>query len=96
MPLFSQIAPGVRTDRLFRCSNTLVSVEWIDNSAHIVIFSEHDTWRITESIDGGFRSDERGLFYGYAIDYGHVHPVKIDIGNHEYCVISRDSKPANT
>lgn len=47
LPLFSQMVPAMRTDRLFRCSNSIVSVEWIEGNAHIVIFSQHDRWRIT-------------------------------------------------
>lgn len=88
------MVPAFRTDRMFRCSNSIVSVDWIEDSAHIVIFSQHDRWRITENIDGGFRSDERGVYYGYAIDYGHVHPVRISIGDHQYCLISQESTPA--
>ncbi len=33
--------------------------------------------------------------YGYAIDYGHIHPIKIEIGDHQYCEIDRDTKPAS-
>lgn len=49
---------------------------------------------IQENIDGGFRSSERQVEYGYAIDYGHVHPVKIEIGDRQYCEITRQTKPA--
>ena len=94
LPQFSQMVPALRTDRLFRCSNSIVSVEWVEGSAHVVIFSQHDRWRLTENIDGGFMSDERGVHYGYAIDYGHIHPVRISIGEHQYCLISQESAPA--
>lgn len=95
LPSYSEPVPAFRTDRIYRCKNTIVSVEWIDQSAHIVVFSQDDPWRIEESIDGGFRSDERGLYYGYAIDYGHVHPVKVHVGDHDYCIIDKKTPPAN-
>jgi hypothetical protein len=57
LPSFSETLPAFRTDKIYRCSNTIISVEWIDQSAHIVIFGQEDNWRIEESIDGGFRSD---------------------------------------
>jgi hypothetical protein len=53
------MVPAFRVDRIFKCSKTLVSVEWIEDSAHIVLFSEEDNWMIQENIDGGFRSSER-------------------------------------
>jgi hypothetical protein len=68
LPSFSERVPGFRTDRIFKCAHSIVSVEWIGSSAHIVVFSQQDKWRIAENIDGGFRSDERGISYGYAID----------------------------
>lgn len=69
-------------------------MDWINGDAHIVVFSQGDKWRIEENIDGGFRSDERGVYYGYAIDYGHVHPVKLYVGDHDYCEISQETPAA--
>lgn len=94
LPSFSERVPAFRTDRIFRCSNSIISVEWIDDSAHIVVFSQDDNWRIDENIDGGFRSSERGLDYGYAIDYGHVHPVKLHVSDRRFCLIDRSTRPA--
>lgn len=95
LPSFSEPVPAFRTDRIYRCRNSIVSVEWIEQSAHIVVFSQQDHWRIDEEIDGGFRSDERGLYYGYAVDHGHVHPVKVFVGDREYCTIDRLTAPAD-
>ncbi len=90
LPSFSELVPAFRLDRIYKCSETIVSIDWINGDAHIVVFSERDKWRIAENIDGGFRGAERGISYGYAIDYGHVHPVKLYIADHHYCII--DSK----
>ncbi len=94
LPSYSEPVPAFRTDRIYRCRNTIISVEWYDQSAHIVVFSQEDPWHIRESIDGGFRSDERGLYYGYAIDHGHVHAIKVHIGDHDYCKIDPKTPPA--
>jgi len=95
LPSFSETVPAFRTDKIYRCSNTIVSVEWMDQSAHIMVFGQEDNWRIEENIDGGFRSDERGLYYGYAVDAGHVHPVKVFVGDREFCTIDRSTPAAN-
>lgn len=40
-------------------------------------------------------NEERGVQYGSAVDYGHEHPVKIEVGhNGDYCRIGKDTKPA--
>jgi len=40
-------------------------------------------------------NEERGVQYGSAVDYGHKHPVKIEVGhNGDYCKIGKDTKPA--
>lgn len=36
----------MRTDRLYRCSNTLFSVEWVGSDAYIVAMSVHDRWKL--------------------------------------------------
>jgi len=60
--------PAIRADALYQCSNTLVSVEWKKGDAHIAAFSKHDPWKILESIDNGFSSEEKSVHYGKAID----------------------------
>jgi hypothetical protein len=45
----------MKIDQLYRCSNTLVSISWYDNSAHITAASENSHWRIHENIDNGHR-----------------------------------------
>jgi hypothetical protein len=95
LPSYSQRVPAFRTDRIYRCSNSILSVEWIEDAAHVVVFSQEDRWHIAESIDGGFRSDERGLYYGYAIDEGHSHPVKLQVGHRKYCLVDRNTPTAN-
>ena len=83
LPMFADELPSFRVDKLFRCADTLVSVEWRDDDAHIVVFSEKgQLWRILESIDGGFNGEDNGVRYGYAVDRKHSHPVIIDMGNH--------------
>ena len=46
LPSFSEQVPAFRTDRIYKCSETIVSIEWINGDAHIVVFSERDKWRI--------------------------------------------------
>jgi hypothetical protein len=94
LPSFSELVPAFRTDRIYKCSETIVSIEWVNGDAHIVVFSEKDKWRIAENIDGGFRGVERGIKYGYVIDYGHVHPVKLYVDDHHYCIIDYSTPKA--
>ena len=93
--MFADELPSFRVDKLFRCADTLVSVEWREDDAHIVVFSDKgQLWRILESIDGGFTGEDDGVRYGYAIDRKHSHPVIIDMGNHEYCKVDQFTDPA--
>jgi hypothetical protein len=66
--MFSQDLSALRTDRLYRCSNTLLSVDWKHGNSYIVVLSKHDSWRIQESIDNGFVNEERGVHYAKLID----------------------------
>lgn len=93
LPLFTQDLPGFSTQSLFRCSNTLLSVWWSEGSAHLVVFSKHDPWSIKESIDKGVVNSEREIHYGKLVDEGHTHPIRVDLADNKYCMISQ-STPA--
>ncbi len=64
---------------------------WSQGDAHIVVFSKHDPWSIKESIDSGIVNEEREIHYGKFVDEGHTHPIRIDLANHKYCLISQDT-----
>lgn len=68
MPAFIDKTPALIIEHLYRCSNTLISVEWYDGSAHIVAVSEDAKWTIPENIDNGHRGKDKGVSYIYAID----------------------------
>ncbi len=56
--------------------------------------SVHDRWRLVENIEDGFTNEERGVQYGYAVDWGHFHPIMFEISPNGFCMISQDTKPA--
>lgn len=85
LPAFPEKTRGLLLDHLYRCSNTLISVDWHDNNAEIVAVSEDTNWRIHENIDNGHRGKDKDVSYIYAIDEGHVHPIRIDIGEKFFC-----------
>lgn len=69
LPRFRLELPAFRIDRLFRCADTLISVEWREDDAHVVAFSKSGhQWSILDSIDGGHAGEDDGVRYGYAID----------------------------
>ena len=87
--------PSLRTDTLFRCHNTLLSVEWRKGDAHVVALSEMDHgWNIKESIDDGVAGEHEGIRYGYFVDKGHTHPVRIDLEGDKHCTIDRSTASA--
>ena len=64
LPSFASELRQMRIDRLFRCSNTLVSVEWVGDDAYVVALSASGRWNLIENIDSGFIDEERGIQYG--------------------------------
>ena len=93
--MFPQEMPAFRVDRLFRCGDVVVSVEWKKSDAHVVAFSPSGHhWRILESIDGGYTGEEGEVRYAYAIDRKHEGAVVIDMGDGTYCKVSQDTKPS--
>lgn len=69
LPKFRLEMPAFRIDRLFKCVDTLISVEWKGDDAHVVAFSRSGhQWSILESIDGGHAGEDEGVRFGYAID----------------------------
>jgi hypothetical protein len=96
LPLLSHEMPELRTDKLFRCQDTLVSVNWKQDDAFIVAFSRlEEQWSILKSIDGGYTSEDRGIRYGYAVDRGQTHPVIVNIGSNLHCSIDQSTPAAH-
>ena len=95
LPRFRLEMPAFRIDRVFRCAETLVSVEWKENDAHVVAFSKSGhQWSILESIDGGHAGEDEGVRYAYAIDQQHEKFIVVNIGTDAYCQIGRKTVPA--
>ena len=95
LPRFRLEMPAFRIDRLFRCADTLVSVEWKGNDAHVVAFSKSGhQWSILESIDGGHAGEDEGVRYAYAIDQQHEKSIVISMGTDSYCQVGRKTVPA--
>ena len=49
--------PAIPIDSLYRCSDTLISVQWQEEDAHVSVFGERERWILHQNIDNGFRSD---------------------------------------
>ena len=84
----------MRVDSLYRCSNALLSIEWKRNNAYVSVFGQQERWVLHKNIDNGFRSDERGLYYGRAVDEDHDQPLYLGIGDSHYCLIPKHTPPA--
>ena len=88
LPSFSHEMGALLTDRLYRCSNTLIAAVWCSGNAYLKVFSQNQRWFLPEQIDDGFRSSERDVEYGEATDKGQTGPIQIDIGDQHHCIIS--------
>ena len=95
LPSFSHQVGGVRTDRLYRCSNTLIMAGWCSGNAYLKIFSQGEQWYLQEHIDDGFRGSERDIEFGEATDKDHQHPIQVDIGEQHHCILTQETPAAS-
>jgi len=58
-----------RVDQLYRCANTLISVNWVESEAQVWKFSQQDEWIHVDDLQSGYVFRDHGVLYGYAVDH---------------------------
>ena len=60
----------------------------------IAMSQEGHGWNIKESIDDGIAGSDEGIRYGYFVDKGHTHPVRIEVEGNSHCTIDQSTPAA--